>query len=131
MEGIPFTDLSGFLMWVRSPAGLVILGSTVAIYFRNSEWFEDLSAKAKSTIIILTTVVILPVVFIYIPSKLPVGVLGAVDELFSVLILGGTAYLSSQLLHETLNQKVLKRKKEEADAALPVEWMVKELSGEE
>lgn len=110
MNDLPFQDLSGFLNWVGTPAGLAALGAAISVFVKDMDWFESLSSKQKSVLMFVTMVVLLPLIFIYIPSKLPEEFLAEAGAIFNIFMLGAIAYLTSQVTHEVWNQRVLKRK---------------------
>jgi len=110
MNDVPVTDLVSLLAWASTPAGLAAIGGAVAIFLKDVDWFENLSSKNKSLFMFILCIIVIPMVLVYIPSKLPETALTAVADIFNVLILGATAYLSSQGVHEFFNQRVAKRK---------------------
>lgn len=110
MNELPFSDFSGFLNWAGSPLGLAAMGAAISVFVKDMDWFENLKSKQKSTMMFITTVFLLPLIFIYIPPRLPDAIISEGEAFFNVFMVGAVAYLMSQVTHETLNQKILKRK---------------------
>lgn len=117
MNGLEFTDFYSFLSWAATPAGLVFLGSAIAMYLRENPWFAKLPKQRKALYIFLLCVVVLPTVFVWLPTIIPQAVLAVVAPLFNAILLGALAYFSSQGTHELWNVRQVERRREEEAVA--------------
>lgn len=98
---------SEFILWAATPAGLFGMGSVLSMFLREYDKFQGLKKSQKASTMLLLNVIVLPLLFVYIPTQLSTDTIDAITPLANSILLGVTAYGGNQLTHELWNKKVI------------------------